>query len=82
MTKETRRSSPKDILIPASIEQTISVKQGEKQIFEKAKSIVLQNPGTLFNYVLHLYAERKLFTFFWIHLFTSLIVYGMLKSTK
>lgn len=45
----------------------------EKALFHKARQYI--NPGMFFRFFTYLYAERKLFTFFWIHCVATLIVW-------
>ena len=46
----------------------------EKEVFQKARHYL--NPGCFFRFVTYWFAERKLFTFFWIHCIATLVVWG------
>jgi hypothetical protein len=48
-----------------------------RRIFEKASQYV--NPGRFFRLVVHLYAERKLLVFFWIHFVSTMVIWGTLR---
>jgi hypothetical protein len=55
-----------------------SRREEERAIFQKARQYL--NPGCFFRLIVYLYAERKLIVFFWIHFFSTLVVWGKFIS--
>lgn len=58
-----------------SVDSTeLDKRESEREIFTKAREYL--NPGWLFRLVMRLYAERKLVVFFWLHFFSTLVIWG------
>jgi hypothetical protein len=49
-------------------------REEERAVFQKARHYLL--PGPFYRAIVHLYAERKLLVFFWIHFVSTMIVWG------
>jgi hypothetical protein len=49
----------------------------ERAIFEKARRYLL--PGPFYRTIVHLYAERKLLVFFWVHFISTIVVWGKFR---
>jgi hypothetical protein len=49
----------------------------EREIFDKARHYL--NPGPLLRYSIYLFSERKLLTFFLVHLICTLVILGRLN---
>jgi hypothetical protein len=59
---------------------TVSSKEDERAVFEKAKEYL--RPGCFFRFVTNIYTERKLFLFLWIHCVCTVVIwihYGLVK---
>jgi hypothetical protein len=49
----------------------------ERAFFQKARRYLL--PGPFYRTIIHLYAERKLLVFFWVHFISTMVVWGKFR---
>ena len=52
--------------------------QSERDIFDKARHYL--NPGPFLRYIIYLYGERKLLTFFCVHFMCTMVIWGELST--
>lgn len=52
----------------------------EKEIFERARHYL--NLGPAYRIFTHLFAERKLLIFFWVHFICTIVIWGKLEICR
>jgi hypothetical protein len=58
-------------------EESEGRREEERAVFHKARHYLL--PGPFYRAIVHLYADRKLLVFFWIHFMSTIIVWGKFR---
>ena len=48
--------------------------EAERAVFKKARKYL--KPGPFYEKIVHLYAERKLLVFFWVHFMGTMVIWG------